>query len=600
MAEHPQVRHSQTISTYGPGALIDFPDDAAIMGGLDDWPKEKIEVQEMRLRAKLQAMTGIPLPRLYRPPVDESLPWEAGPTIPAYRFPQWFIVQEPERLEEGEGARSSRRRRLVHEKQLDDRNRRYEKQKVIPIRFVAACPKGHVTDVDWMRYVHRDADCKVRQLSIEETGTGGDLSDLAIRCKCGQSRPMHEAMKLEEKPLGQCNGSRPWLGSYYSDEHCGIPLRLLIRNATNAYFSQVVRVLSIPEVRKGVEEVVQKHWGTLTGVDSLSTLQAFRKIPDLGAALEPYSDEELMEAIEAVRGGSVEERPLKQIEVEAILAAEDGFGEEVPGDPDFYARRLPEEIWRKSQISDPIEAVIQLHRLREVAALTGFTRFEPLVPDIQGEYDSDVEAAPLALDPQWFPAVENRGEGIFIQLRTSAVQEWLARPAVQTRLEQLENGQSQWNQDRKKDKDRPFVGGPYVLLHTLSHMILQSLSLTCGYPASAIRERIYVTPDQFGFLLYTGSPDADGTLGGLVQQARSIEQHLRNALKETGLCSSDPICAQHEPGRSLEQRWLHGAACHGCCFIAETSCEMRNDYLDRALVAPVIGEMDAALFEGPH
>jgi hypothetical protein len=83
----------------------------------------------------------------------------------------------------------------------------------------------------------------------------------------------------------------------------------------------------------------------------------------------------------------------------------------------------------------------------------------------------------------------------------------------------------------------------------------------------------------------------------LVQQARHIEDHLLLALGMAGLCSNDPICAQHTPGTSMEKRWLHGAACHGCALVAETSCEMRNDYLDRALVVPVLGVPDAAFFE---
>ena len=102
---------------------------------------------------------------------------------------------------------------------------------------------------------------------------------------------------------------------------------------------------------------------------------------------------------------------------------------------------------------------------------------------------------------------------------------------------------------------------------------------------------------RFGILLFTGSPDAEGTLGGLVQQARHIEDHLVQALGMSALCSNDPVCAQHVPGKSLENRWLHGAACHGCSLVAETSCEMRNDYLDRALVVPVLGVQDAAFFQ---
>jgi len=138
-----------------------------------------------------------------------------------------------------------------------------------------------------------------------------------------------------------------------------------------------------------------------------------------------------------------------------------------------------------------------------------------------------------------------------------------------------------------------------VLLHTLSHLLIQSLAMRCGYPASSLRERIYADTEaqQFGILLFTGSPDAEGTLGGLVQQARHIEDHLAQALRMSALCSNDPVCAQHAPGESLEGRWLHGAACHGCALVAETSCEMRNDYLDRALVVPVLGVPDAAFFQ---
>lgn len=178
--------------------------------------------------------------------------------------------------------------------------------------------------------------------------------------------------------------------------------------------------------------------------------------------------------------------------------------------------------------------------------------------------------------------------------------EWLFREEVKRRIDYLVKGHSRWLAERslKGKKERPFPGGPYVLLHTLSHLLIQSLAMRCGYPASSIRERIYtdVAGGRYGILLYTGSPDAEGTLGGLVQQARTIADHLASALRSAALCSNDPICAQHAPGESLEGRWLHGAACHGCALIAETSCEMRNDYLDRALVVPVVGMHDAAFF----
>ncbi len=181
-------------------------------------------------------------------------------------------------------------------------------------------------------------------------------------------------------------------------------------------------------------------------------------------------------------------------------------------------------------------------------------------------------------------------------LRGTSVYASPGRRVLKAQLDRLAAGHQHWLESRKIE--RPFPGGPYMLLHTLSHLMIQSLAMRCGYPASSIRERIYADAEtgRFGILLYTGSPDAEGTLGGLVQQARYIEAHLRHALETGALCSNDPICAQHTPGESMESRWLHGAACHGCALVAETSCEMHNDYLDRALVIPTLAIANAAFF----
>jgi hypothetical protein len=64
------------------------------------------------------------------------------------------------------------------------------------------------------------------------------------------------------------------------------------------------------------------------------------------------------------------------------------------------------------------------------------------------------------------------------------------------------------------------------------------------------------------------------------------------------LCSNDPVCSAHSPENDLAERYLEGAACHGCLYIAECSCERFNRYLDRALVVPVIGRDPALSFFG--
>ena len=58
---HGQLRRSQVITTYGPGALIDLPHDSAIVSGLDTWPPVSMldEIAEPRLARKLQVITDV-------------------------------------------------------------------------------------------------------------------------------------------------------------------------------------------------------------------------------------------------------------------------------------------------------------------------------------------------------------------------------------------------------------------------------------------------------------------------------------------------------------------------------------------------------------
>ena len=390
---HGQLRMSQVITTYGPGALIDLPKHSAIVAGLQTWPKpsDLTEISEPRLTQKLQTMTGVSEPRLYAPPPHAGEPWAKTRGIGAYRFPEWFIVQD-----EGDPKGGKRSRRLVHRKALD--GNRFEKKPVVATRFVRACPRGHVDDLDWRYFVHGPEHACRRQLWLDERGTSGDLTDLVVRCECGASRNLYEATIVENKPLGTCSGGRPWLGRNTREE-CNLPSRLLIRTASNAYFPQVVSVLSLPDRGTSIQTAVDELWDDLQIIDSAEGLAMMKRKPKVTEKLAPFGDDDVLEAIRKRKGGAGEEKPIKQVELDALLLAPEGYGDDVPVDPDYHARRLPEHVWRKTGRTADIEAVIQLHRLREVLALVGFTRLEAEMPDINGEYDTDVERAQIAVEP---------------------------------------------------------------------------------------------------------------------------------------------------------------------------------------------------------
>ena len=592
---HGQVRQSQVISTFGPGAMMDLPKHSVLIAGLEYWTPGGDDVYEPRLTEKLRLLLDVPSIQLRTPPPERDDPTTPQTGINAWQFPQWFITQDVNVAESG-----FRTRMLVHRKELtqnkfidQDKNRR----NVVPVRFVRACRAGHIGDIDWRLFVHgKGSDC-LRRLWMDERGTSGDLTEVYIRCECKKEQSLAPASSLKNRALGNCDGASPWLGPYVK-ENCGEPNRLLIRTASNAYFPQVMSVISLPARDETVKKAVDSVWQFLSEVEDADQLKYERKKARVNAALEGLTDGEVLEEIQSRRSGQEEEpKSVKQAELETLLASKDEIGEDKP-DGNFFARALPRERWDRPWMK-PVERVVLVHRLREVSALVGFTRFEAMAPDQEGELEMGVRRAALAREVTWLPAIENRGEGIFLQFRRKSVEEWLKRDVVVSYGRRLDEGFQHWC-DEHSGTQRRFVGLPYIMLHSFAHMLITAVSLECGYPASSIRERIYALPSLgYGILLYTGSSDAEGTLGGLIQVARRIHEHVRSALDSAELCSNDPVCSQHDPRNENEKRYLHGAACHGCLLIAETSCEQHNDFLDRTLVVPTLDNAGVQFFPWP-
>lgn len=597
---HGQIRQSQLITSFGPGSMMDLPNHSVLISGLDAWSTGGDEIVEPRLVEKLKQLFDPPLQvlKLFSPPPDNDDPTAPQTGITAWQFPEWFITQDVDR-EASHGV--VRARMLVHRNMLskgkfidDDR----KKRSVVPVRFVRACRSGHIGDIDWYDFVHAGkTECR-RQLWIEERGTSGDLAEVYIRCECGNAeRSMALAIEQPETML-RCDGSRPWLGAYAS-EKCGEPNRLLIRTASNAYFTQLMSVISLPDRNVELREAVELVWDFIGEVEDVGELKYERKKAKVNAVLDGYDNDEVFAEIKLRLGQSAgPQKTIKQAEMETLIASKDELGDDKP-DGNFFARTLPKEVWDKPWMRS-IERIVLVHRLREVMAQVGFTRFEAVSPDIDGELEMGVRRASLAREISWLPAVENRGEGIFIQFKKEEVENWATRPEVQARGIRLLGGYEAWKAERS-GATKKFVeeGGllPYVLFHSFAHMLITSVSLECGYPASSIRERIYTIPDiGYGVLLYTGTSDAEGTLGGLIQVGRRIHDHIRGALEMGELCSNDPVCAQHEPANQHERRFLHGAACHGCLLISETSCEQHNEFLDRALVVPTVDNLGIEFF----
>ena len=208
--------------------------------------------------------------------------------------------------------------------------------------------------------------------------------------------------------------------------------------------------------------------------------------------------------------------------------------------------------------------------------------------------------APLSREtPTWIPASDVHGDGFFIKFNEGVIREWESRVAVQARDAMILQGHRGWRAARRLDPERGYPGIRYAMIHTLSHLLIRELALECGYNAASIRERIYSDSNaedpMAGLLLYTAAADSDGTLGGLVELGKPehLGRMLKQALRRSTVCSSDPLCSEHDASKD---RSLHGASCHACAFVAETSCERGNRFLDRALLVPTFDTKGAAIF----
>jgi len=615
-----EVRASQLLNTFGAGAMMDQPEGSVVIGGLDHWRYSSGPlplVDEPRLLAKLRARLQRDSLTLRTPPPSTDDPTAGKPGITVFKFPRCFLVQKAEArlgpdgkpLPEHRGAR----RQVVPQSQLTNGKFHVggEKQDVVPLRFVRACEHGHLGDIDWQAFVHGYAGGCGAPIYLEEKSTTGALVDVEVSCSgCGLRRSLAQAAVKGSKALGRCDGRRPWLGSF-AHEACDQFSRLLIRSASNAYFSQTISVISIPDKKSPVDEIVRLLWdaGLSVVAKNPESLAVMRQIPNIATRLAGIPDVEVLASVKRIAAGVAQfvERPVKEVEYEAFAEAMEELGSDKP-DGDFFARSLPKSLWTGPWMAG-ITNVVLVHRLREVVAQVAFTRFESLGTDINGELPDDelslkVKPASIARDVDWLPAVENRGEGVFLVFDAAAIETWAHKPSVLARAGSIKAGFDEWLRGHPGSK-RTFPGTPYYMLHTFAHLLMTAISLDCGYPASSLRERIYALDAtvssggrRFGILIYTGSSDAEGTLGGLVEAARRISSFVRKALELAALCANDPICAHHAPG-AHDHAPLHGAACHGCVLVPETSCEQRNEFLDRALVVATVEHCGAEFFATP-
>ncbi|MBO0351912.1 DUF1998 domain-containing protein [Phormidium pseudopriestleyi FRX01] len=608
-----ELRPSQILFSFGVGAVADLPRLSVMIMGLEDWDKSRsIELPEERLLSAVRQKVGSQVKQLLSPPLPPeensslSSPDELSRIgIPVAPFPGWVVCPKCRLLaplNSGFFKLQTDFYRPTETHYVHKNCSKYRKPpQVIPVRFLAACDRGHLDDFPWRYFVHHgNTDC-LGHLRLEEWGISGTAADIVVSCDgCKTSRPLSDAFGEKGKQtMPNCRGRHPHLRNF--DDECDQQMKGLLLGASNSWFSITLSALSIPTQSGKLAELVNLNWPPLSKAKTpesleaiLSALQSLGELQDFAA----YPIPQIWEAIQQKKSGEEtdELKDLKTPEWNFLSAADPD-----QNTSDFKLRPVsPPERYRNY-----FQKVVLVERLREVRALIGFTRLQSPgdfadLEDIPEQYLVNLSRNP----PSWVPATEVKGEGIFIQFNEQLIQDWEQKTLVNKQEILTRVAYKDWLNSRNIDPDKAnFPGIRYILIHSFAHALMRQLAIECGYNAASLRERIYsqLPTDekgpQAGVLIYTASADSEGTLGGLVNlgEPTTFGYHVTQALEQMRLCASDPLCAEHHPAEGNPA--LHWAACHACLFSPETSCERGNKFLDRSLLVWTLQEKQLAFFE---
>jgi hypothetical protein len=567
------LRPSQFIYNFGVGSIIEAPGGPRLVLDFDKWgrvfgPGRTPSVSEFAIPDSTTSSLlddGL----IFRIPtnVDLNEP-ESEQIFSTGRFPEWALCN---------------RHWYLFQLPMDDRTRCpdcmasgfNQSARPVAIRFVRACPDGHLDDVDWYGIIHSyRKTCNNTVYSWNSAG--GSLRDVEISCTCGARKTLQDVYR-ETK---HCTGRLPEKSSVFSS--CLQEAKVTLRGSSSLRIPEIITTITIPQFASRLHRILdsyqmrtilatRKTWTKADLVDAfqnMAILEPGLVDPRTIDEVNGQSEQRLLKVIDDLRRFG-RNRPttlqgIREMEFNALQdAAENGHPPDPTSEnPEFQVNKF--KVRKNVQFLSHSYRVAPVDRLRVVTVQKGYRRL-----------GTDPKSNKLVITfyfdghRKWFPGLEQIGEGIFIDLGKH----------------KLGVTSPEWESEYLKSADLQFHP-ILVWWHSLSHRIIAALSIDSGYSSAAIRENVYTVKDpktgevSGGILLYTTQAGTDGSLGGLISLVPEFETVLSAAVRNLEACSNDPLCSE----MSVKTRGNNGAACYACLLLSETSCSNRNMYLDRNLL----------------
>ena len=603
------VRAAQAVLQYGVGAMVDFKEQTLMTAAPEYWAFDTVTIHDERLEKLLKVS------KFGMPTGDD------GHRIAYTRFPEWYFCPKCRRMKPlkqwtEEYRRKTRQDYLDRDPYMVSRMRCPScNQSLVVARIVTACEHGHINDFPWIEWTHcRNMGGAKRICSHPDirfkTGSSATegLEGLLVTCETCKARATLKGAfepgtfkSLHEKTNGEydfvCKGRHPWKNQ---KEICSEFPRVMQRGSSSVYFPVTASSLVIPPYSDRLTEKVDESKAYAGFQDVLTGFRANPDVSDellsilIASQIEVASQNislEISEPKETVK--RVLERKLNVSgDAESTMSVSyraeeyDALTGMTEISPEIDRNFIREATNIRDYQNMPfIKSVSLINKIREVQALIGFTRIRPADPTESTEKQVNIVSVKEP-GTDWYPAYQVMGEGIFLEFDSQAIRQWVNGNT------ELANRINIINENYRNSfigQNRPrAVTARFVLLHTLSHVLIKQLSFECGYSIASIKERIYCGEDDdekemAGIFIYTASGDSEGTMGGLVRQGRpdTFPKIFNKALKASMVCSNDPVC-NLSLGQGRDS--LNLSACYSCSLIPETSCEEYNVFLDRGCI----------------
>lgn len=644
-----QLRPSQYVTTYGSGSLVTLPNGHVVVptvtsivkdfkkiksfnetndNGLKGLDKFAIQDQKMeQILLNIFSNDEIQI-KIFKLPTNADLQEpEVKELFKANPFPRWSVcykhsdtpvLAKLQQLDRGAGIRCPF---CAQEGKAPERG--------TPVRFIQACEDGHMDDIDWINGVHAGTQCKGDVFLWEETGSNSNFTVSCYgyfdnefhRTSCGSSVNYFDLKRKSENNSLTCTG----ILQEGVEGRCNKNPKMILKNASNLRIPELISSVYIPKhpgqlyqslfpFSQLLVHFYQKEFTRKEFLEFLNEQKRRFNIPlDVIGDVEVAPLEEIVEAINNIISEKENDDPDQtgldyedaiNKEFESLLHASiEGFPPQKMGEPTGFHVEPTDSFTFHSDKFDLTFRATPIRQLFVTRVQVGYSR-EVVSRNEDEELQVQInrkgkliynyhDEGDIGSKVRWFIGNQLQGEGLFIQVCDPKNEDKHEDPLSGKESESLKSWNDLFEKYPENEKETRRKTNPrFVWWHSLSHKIINQLSIDSGFSSNSISERVYCRWNnsknifESGILLFTAQAGGDGTLGGLTSLAKQFERIFKNITAEIQTCSNDPVCYN----RKRTALRLNGAACHACMLVSETSCELQNKFLDRNLLVEMMND----------